>query len=367
MPLSGDGKELMNTSLPEYVDLNHESFIDLRTRHTMALQSAAAFVCDAYTVEQIEDAWQWGQNNGVPVWVLGDGSNTLFPERFKGLVLAIKNQGITVKSQTDDAVYVTVAAGEHWDTFLQHCIAKRWYGVENMALIPGTVGASPVQNIGAYGQEVADVIDTVHAFNTQTGCHERLTHDQCGFGYRDSRFKQEHHWIITAVTFRLPTQFKPVLSHLPAYWYDGEHKRRTAEVLTAHCQAADVRQCIVHIRQQKLPDPHRTPNAGSFFKNPCVMVSDFNQLQSQWADIPYYPQADGSIKIAAAWLIEQAGWRGQSLGHVGMYSKQALVMVNHGKADLNAVIALRDAIVNDIHQLFGISLEQEPVIAQGHL
>ena len=242
---------------------------------------------------------------------------------------------------------------------MQWTLAQGWPGLENLSLIPGTVGAAPVQNIGAYGLEVAERLHSLDAFDMHSGKMLRLDRAACRFGYRDSLFKQEGwhrdgHMVITGVTFRLPKQWKA----LTAY---ADIAQELAAQKIATPSAEQVAAAVIAIRQRKLPDPAQIPNAGSFFHNPVVDAVTAERLLAVHPKMPHYPQADGRCKLAAGWLIEQAGWKGKNLGPVGMYDKQALVLVNHGDGKGADVTALMHVVQEDVQKTFGVALTPEPV------
>ena len=242
---------------------------------------------------------------------------------------------------------------------MQWTLVQGWPGLENLSLIPGTVGAAPIQNIGAYGLEVAERFHSLTAFDMERGESVRFDRTACRFGYRDSVFKQEGwhlegRFVITDVTFRLPRQWQPLTRYADIA---GELAAREVVTPTAQ-QIADA---VIAVRQRKLPDPARIPNTGSFFHNPVVDAATADRLVAENPGLPHYPQADGRVKLAAGWLIDQAGWKGRDLGPVGMYEKQALVLVNRGGATGADVTALMRAVQSDVRERFGVELTPEPV------
>lgn len=327
---------------------------DLTALTTLALIGRAARLRVVRHDQHIEALLRAG-DLAEPLWLLGGGSNVVVPEQVEGEVWQIANRGIRVVRETADARWVRAAAGESWHEFVRTCVQQGWHGLENLALIPGTVGAAPVQNIGAYGLEVAERIASVRAYHRgQQRWHELDAHD-CQFGYRDSRFKREGggQWIITDVTFRLPRDWQPRLTYPDLQrWPAWQQQAATPEA---------VFEAVCAIRQAKLPDPATLPNAGSFFKNPVVSSA----VVAHWRDlgwqVPAWPQPAGGLKVAAAWLIEQAGWKGRRLGPVGMHDRHALVLVNHGGARGADVVALAHAVRTDVARRFGVVLEVEPV------
>ena len=288
--------------------------------------------------------------------IVGAGSNMVFTRHFSGTVLHMANKGIRLVASHGEDMLVEAAAGEVWDDFVRHCIAQGWYGAENLVAIPGTVGAAPVQNVGAYGVEAKDIIHEVHTVDLATGCERTFTNAECRFGYRDSIFKHEAagKYIVTSVLFRLGRTFAPNLSY-----------HAIAEALTAAglpsptpVQLADT---IAALRWSKLPRPEETGSAGSFFKNPVVAAGQYEALKAQYPDLVAFPVADG-YKLSAGWLIEHSGWKGRSLGRAGVYEKQALVLVNRGGCTGEEVVALADAIIADVRAKYGVTLTPEAII-----
>ncbi len=299
-----------------------------------------------------------------PLFILGGGSNVVLPERLPGTVAKVELAGIERVGEDADAIEIEAGAGESWHGLVAHCVEHGLGGLENLALIPGTVGAAPVQNIGAYGLEVGERIARVTAFDLHAGAWREWTGDECRFAYRDSVFKQSApgRWLITRVRFRLPRRWVPRLDYPdlrthPAWSQADPTPRAIFEAVCA-------------IRQAKLPDPARLPNAGSFFKNPIVDAQTYARLAAVYPGAPAWPQPDGRVKLAAAWLIEQAGWKGRDLGPVGMHERHALVLVNRGGATAADVMTLAEAVRAAVAERFGVVLEAEPVspsVAQGTL
>ncbi len=328
---------------------------DLSACNTLALAGKTALYARIYTIDQlVEPELQF-----TPRFVLGGGSNLVLTGDFDGLVLHMAISGRTLAAEDDDAWYVRAGAGENWHDFVQWTLAQGWPGLENLSLIPGTVGAAPIQNIGAYGLEAGDRFHALTAFDLQSGETVRFDHAACRFGYRDSVFKQEGwhldgRFVITDVTFRLPKRWQPHTGYVDVA---TELAARGIAVPNAH----QIAEAVIAVRQRKLPDPERHPNAGSFFHNPVVNPATAGRLLDAHPGLPSYPQADGRVKLAAGWLIEQAGWKGRDLGPVGMYEKQALVLVNRGGATGHDVIALMQTVQRDVRVKFGVELTPEPV------
>lgn len=305
-------------------------------------------------LESTDDFRQASQSVETPFFILGGGSNVVFPDRYEGIVFHPVNKGICLVDYHDGHYYIEAAAGEVWAYFVDYCIDNGWYGVENLAGIPGFVGAAPVQNVGAYGMEAKDVIDAVHCFEIGTGEECWIQHDECQFAYRWSRFKGEWvgRYLIDRVRFRLSESFSPNLSYKAlASAVEG------IENLSSR-QLADT---VVTIRDSKLPNPKEIGSAGSFFKNPVVDADTYHRLKGQYPDIVVYPVGDDRYKVAAGWLIEQCGWKGKTLSTVGVYQKQALVLVNLGGATGADVRALANRITDDVKSKFGILIEPEAI------
>lgn len=285
--------------------------------------------------------------------VLGGGSNILFTKDYDGLVLKISIKGISVKEYGDD-VLVTAGAGEVWDSLVKYCVGKGYAGIENLTLIPGTVGASPIQNIGAYGVEIKDVLESCTAFEIATGEIKTFSRADCEFAYRESIFKGKlkGKYIITSVTYKL-SKTANVQTHYGAI--NAELERRGI----ANPTIADVSEVVADIRVSKLPDPSTIGNAGSFFKNPIIDKTVFDHLVLQFPGMPHYPAPDARIKLAAGWLIETCGFKGVVVGNTGTWKNQALVLVNHGGATGQEVYRFSEKIINTVQQKFGVLLERE--------
>ncbi|SOD15401.1 UDP-N-acetylmuramate dehydrogenase [Pedobacter xixiisoli] len=285
--------------------------------------------------------------------VLGGGSNMLFIKDYDGLVLKISIKGIDVTEDGED-ILVTAGAGEVWDSLVKYCVANGYAGVENLTLIPGTVGASPIQNIGAYGVEIKDVFESCTAFEIATGQVRSFSKADCEFAYRESVFKGKlkGQFIVTSVTYRL-SRTANLQTHYGAINAELERRGITAPSM------ADVSEVVAAIRVSKLPDPSTIGNAGSFFKNPIIDKTVFDDLLSQFPDMPHYPAPDGRIKLAAGWLIEACGFKGMVDGNTGTWKNQALVLVNHGGATGQEVYRFSEKIINTVQQKFGVLLERE--------
>lgn len=337
--------------------------LDLRPYHTFGLSVKARYFCQVTHEDGIRQALKWAQDQGLPYLILGGGSNMLPTEDFPGLVIAIRSEGIAVRKKEADNIWIQVAAGENWHHFVQYCLAQGWYGIENLSLIPGSCGAAPMQNIGAYGVEIKDVFDHLEALvETSPGQwqQQRFDNAACQFGYRESVFKHELKGkaVITSVCFRLSLTPQTKLQY-------GDIQKVLVEKGITHPSPLDLSEAVIHIRQSKLPDPNQIGNAGSFFKNPEIPKSTYQALLSQYPDLPGYPVANPTaIKVPAGWLIERAGWKGHKRpGHTppthGVHERQALVLVNYGGATGQQIWQLALDVQASVLQQFGIRLEPE--------
>jgi UDP-N-acetylmuramate dehydrogenase len=311
------------------------------------------------------ERWTALAHASAPPFVLGGGSNLVITGDVRPLVLKVEIPGRRLVDETPKGWVVEGGAGEDWHSFVAWTLAQGLPGLENLALIPGTVGASPVQNIGAYGVELQDRFHSLDAVDLQTGQSFTLDAAQCGFGYRDSVFKHvpapgkgfglAGRALITRVRFWLPKPWKPVLGYL-------DLERKMHETGITDPDAQQLFDWVVAIRRAKLPDPAVIGNAGSFFKNPTVSVDQCADIIAREPKVVHYPMADGSIKLAAGWLIDACGWKGKSVGNAGVFEKQALVLVNRGGATGGEVMTLARAIQTSVYERFGIRLEPEPVV-----
>lgn len=296
----------------------------------------------------------------TPLLHIGEGSNLLFLKDFCGTVLLSNIRDVEIVSEQQGQILVRVGAGWKMDDFIDYAISHGWYGLENLSLIPGQVGASAVQNIGAYGVEVGDHIHAVNCISLQDGETRRFTHDECTFSYRHSIFKTPElrgKYAVTSVEYALSTTFQPNLEYkgiLQCLAGDG--------IAPADVDAITLRQTIIKIREDKLPDPRKQGNAGSFFMNPVVPVSLYNRLKESHATIPCYRVDDDNVKIPAAWLIEQCGWKGRSLGKAAVHARQPLVLVNAGGASGQDIMELCRCVQADVRERFGIALQPEVIV-----
>lgn len=326
--------------------------VQLKPFNTLSLDAVASHYVRVQSVEDIQAALDFAKAEQLNVLVLSGGSNMLLPEQIHALVMHMDIQGIEYVQ--DDAATQTlkVGAGQVWHDFVLWTTAHQFYGLQNLALIPGLVGASPVQNIGAYGVEAGEFIESVQVYDRVTEQQSSISAADCHFSYRHSIFKDEpERFIITHVTFKL-------LKHADLKLNYGDLKQAVGEDLSAE----NLQQQVIHIRQTKLPDPKEFPNVGSFFKNPVISQQAFDQIALQFPNLPHYPQPNNAVKLAAGWLIDQAGWKGKSVGSVGMFHKQALVLVNYQDGTLQDVRTTYKAVQHDVFEKFNIELHPEPVL-----
>lgn len=331
--------------------------VNLKPYNTFGLPAVAGKlirITSEADVRQVVDHPEYGR---APKFVLGGGSNVILTRDMPELVLKVEVMGRRLVQERADAVIVEIGAGETWHDTVAWTLAQGWPGLENMALIPGTVGAAPVQNIGAYGLELQDRFESLDAVDLLTGRTVTLNALQCKFGYRDSLFKGAlaGKSVITRVRLRLPKPWQPMLGYL-------DLERKMAETGNTAPDATTIFDWVCQIRRAKLPDPAQIGNVGSFFKNPVVTAEQCRDIIARDPHVVHYPMDDGSFKLAAGWLIDACGWKGKTIGHAGVYEKQALVLVNRGGAIGSEVQTLARAIQESVYGRFGIRLEPEPVV-----
>lgn len=347
----------VNVPLTKSVDLSHSNTMALACVADMVVTLTDEAQLDAFMANYGKDA-----ELTKPLFVLSGGSNILLPAHLDAIILRPQMRGIIMTAQTDSHVDIEVMAGENWHDLVMYTVAQGWYGLENLALIPGLTGAAPVQNIGAYGVQLEDCLEYVRAYHLPTQTWHHLTAADCQFGYRDSLFKRAPNtWLITRVGFRLHTDANKILAsygdvQTVAQRY-AEQQGRMQPV------PADVMQAIIDIRQQKLPDPKQLPNCGSFFQNPIIPQAQFITLQSAHPTIVGYPMPDAMVKVAAGWLIEQSGLKGGGLAPIMTHQQQALVLTNHSpyQATQADVAKAQNHIANIVSEIFAIELSREPV------
>ncbi len=331
-----------------------EKDVSLKPYNTLSVDVAARFFVAVQSLEQLQAALTWAQQQSVAVFLLGGGSNLVLTENLDKLVIHLQLHGIQLLDEDEGFARVEVQAGENWHAFVQWSLKHGFSGLENLSLIPGNMGAAPVQNIGAYGVELKDHLESVLVYDRQTEQVQRLTTEQCQFAYRDSLFKRESgRRVILSVIFKLPKQATLQLDygHLRSYLADQQILQPTAQ---------DVSCAVCAIRAEKLPDPEQLANAGSFFKNPVVSAEHADQLQQSYPNIVRFAQGNDQVKLAAGWMIDQAGWKGVRQGDAGVHAKQALVLVNYGAATGKQILELAAQIQADILQRFAVELEIEP-------
>lgn len=327
--------------------------ISLKPYHSFACEETAAYFTIVQSKEALIEALNWAKENNQPYLIVGSGSNILFTKTFDGLVIKMEVTGIQKMQENASDVILQVGAGENWSHFVSYCVHKSWGGLENLSLIPGTVGAAPIQNIGAYGVEVGEHIQHVNAFDTITHEWVTIAQQDCAFGYRESIFKKEaNRYIVCAIQFKLSKQ--PLLrtdyGAIKAVLHERGIRNPSVESIAS---------AVIYIRSNKLPDPKKLGNAGSFFKNPVITKTQYDQLILQFADLIAYPINDHIYKIAAGWLIEACGWKGVIKDQVGCYKDQALVIVNYGTTKGKTIFDFSEAIIQSVQDKFGVVLERE--------
>ena len=336
------------------MSLQVQARVSLKPYNSFGVDVQARLFAQAHSDDDVRDALAYATQHEVPLLVIGGGSNLLLTADIQALVLRMATRGIRLLSDNGQQVVIEAEAGEPWHPFVQHTLAQGLSGLENLSLIPGTVGAAPMQNIGAYGVEIKDVFAGLTALDRQTGELRDFSLDECKFAYRDSLFKQEPgRWLILRVRFNLNRT-----EHLHLEY--GPVRQRLTEQGIDRPTASDVSQAICSIRSEKLPDPAVLGNAGSFFKNPLVPAALVTRLKAEFPDLVAYAQPDGQMKLAAGWLIERAGWKGFREADAGVHTLQALVLVNYGAATGLQLLDLAQRIQKDIWQRFQVELEMEP-------
>ena len=341
-------------TMPESSSLTVLEHVDLAEYTTFGISAIARWFVSVQSVEELRQALAWAKSKELEILVLGGGSHMLLHGDVQSRVIFIQLKGIDVLSDDGRQLEVAAGAGENWHDFVMHTLDQGWGGLENLSLIPGSVGASPMQNIGAYGVEIRDHFAWLDAVRISDGALQRFTAEDCAFGYRESVFKREEKgkWILVRVAFHLDREsplrmgygaIEQELQHLP----EAERTHR------------DVSDAVIRIRQSKLPDPAQIGNAGSFFKNPTIPAEQANALLAIHPNMPNYPQPSGEVKLAAGWLIEQAGWKGHNRTTHGVHDRQALVLVHFGGATGKEVWDLARDVMASVKDRFGVSLEPE--------
>jgi len=328
--------------------------ISLKPYNTFGIEVKTKVFAEMQTLSDIQIFCNTSEYKGKPKLVLGGGSNILFTKDYDGIIIKINTKGILKTKETNEHVFLNVQSGETWDDFVNFCLQNNYCGVENLILIPGNVGTCPIQNIGAYGVEVKDIIESVEVLDINTLQMYELSNNECHFDYRDSIFKHKLYGkvIILSVTFRLNK------THILNFEYNAVKEELQASGISKP-NIHNVAQAIKNIRQQKLPDPKEIGSAGSFYKNPSVTENELKNIKSIFPNIPYYVQPDNLYKIPAAWLIEQCGWKGYNKGDAGVHKNQALILVNYGNATGKDILNLAIKIQESVLKKFGLKLETE--------
>jgi UDP-N-acetylmuramate dehydrogenase len=325
--------------------------ISLKPYNTFGIDISTSQFAEVSSVQELKEVLH---RNTAPLLILGGGSNVLFTKNYKGLAIKNNLKGVETVKENDSEVFLKVGAGEVWHEFVLSCIQHDYAGVENLSLIPGNVGASPMQNIGAYGVEVKDLITEVEAFDLRTHSIRTFTNSACEFDYRSSVFKTslKGKYFITAVTFKLKKQANVNTSY-------GAIEGELLRMNISNPTIKDISDAVINIRSSKLPDPKKIGNSGSFFKNPIVSEEQKNEILGKFTDAPNYIQSDGRFKMAAGWLIEKCGWKGKRINNYGVHTRQALVLVNYGGAKGCDIYNLSQEIITSVNDTFGIELERE--------
>lgn len=334
--------------------MKSENHFSLKTLNTLGIEAfAKTFIC-IQSRNEIHEVFSSNLFINTPWLALGGGSNILFTKDFDGNVVKIENKGIHTIFENKEVIELQVEAGEDWNSFVWYCVKNNYYGIENLALIPGNVGSCPIQNIGAYGTEVKSVIKKVEFFNINSGETTYYLNQECNFAYRDSIFKHDlkNNGIILSVTFELCKRKKYNLKY-------ADLNKELGNKMESELALTEVYEAICSIRKRKLPDPALVGNAGSFFKNPTINNTRFNKLLSGFPEIPHFLINEDEIKIPAAWLIDNAGWKGKRIGDAGVHVNQPLVLVNYGNATGNDILFLAQQIIESVKEKFEICLETE--------
>ncbi|OCA70628.1 UDP-N-acetylenolpyruvoylglucosamine reductase [Chryseobacterium artocarpi] len=327
----------------------------LKPYNTFGVDAKAKYFIEIHNIEELKDALNFSKEKSLSLLFLGGGSNILLTKDFDGLAIKLNLKGISEENLNNNEVLVTAKAGENWHEFVMFCLSKNYGGLENLSLIPGNVGTSPMQNIGAYGTEIKDVFVNCQVLNLENQTVETFDLEKCRFGYRDSIFKQEGKgkYIIMEVTFKLTKKNHHIKTEYGAI--TSELQNLGIEKPTIQ----DVSQAVINIRQSKLPDPKQIGNAGSFFKNPTIPLAQFEALQQKFENIQGYPNG-AMVKVPAGWLIEQCGWKGKQIGNVASHKLQSLVIINAtGTATGKEIFDFSTEIINSVKEKFGIELERE--------
>lgn len=327
------------------------SDVSLKTFNTFGIDVRSRHYAEADSVEALQSLLNTPISKNNPHLILGGGSNVLFTKDFDGLTIRVRIPKIQIVREDSDHVWIQIGAGENWHQIVKYCVEQNWGGIENLALIPGTVGAAPIQNIGAYGVELKDIFEELLALRINDSSSHTFKNTDCKFGYRDSIFKSSHknQFIICSIVLRLDKNPRFHLSYGALTEKLGDAKPNLQSIMSA----------VIQIRCSKLPNPQEIGNAGSFFKNPEISTEAFNLLIKEYPDLPHYPLDSNRVKIPAGWLIEQCGWKGKRFGNIGVYPKQALVLVNYGQATGMEIKLLAEQIQASVYEKFSINLDTE--------
>lgn len=341
----------IQASFAKEIEESIQKNVSLATYNTFRFSYQAEYFAVAETLESFKVLFAWANRLNINITIIGGGSNLLISDDISGLVIVNRLAGMKAREHSGNLVSFTVAAGENWHKVVEHTIEQEWYGIENLALIPGTIGAAPVQNIGAYGVEIKDVLARVQVMDQTTGDVYWIIANDCGFAYRDSHFKGKwkNKLIITSVELTLKKHADLLLS------YGGLANRIEGEP-----SLKKVFETVCEVRRDKLPDPSELANAGSFFKNPIITQEQHDELKKRFPNLVSFPFETG-VKLAAGWLIDQAGWKGKKYQGVGVYDKQALVLVNYSEESAKPLLTLETQIKQSVLDLYGVELEREPV------
>jgi UDP-N-acetylmuramate dehydrogenase len=329
--------------------------IDLLPYNTFHIRANARYFVSIRSIEEFQELIGTSVYQNNKKLILGGGSNILLTGDFDGLIIKVNLTGITIVAQDDNTITLKAGAGENWHALVMHCVANDWGGVENLSLIPGTVGAAPMQNIGAYGVEIKEVIQTVEAIDRITGEVRVFTNSECAFGYRESVFKNrfKEKYFVSSVTLTLTKE-----NHRFNTSY-GTLQTTLTERGVTQLSVHAISQAVIAIRQQKLPDPAMIGNAGSFFKNPTITQQHYEKLRKEYAQIPGYPIENQCVKVPAAWLIEYCGWKGKTINKIGVHKNQALVLVNYDDGNGQEIWQLATQILSSVKEKFNIQLQPE--------
>ena len=328
--------------------------VSLRNLNTFGLESEARFFIEVDSVNALAEILKDETLKTIPKFILGGGSNVLLTKHIDALVIHPNIKGITKIREDDDFVWIHAGGGENWHAFVLYCVENQYAGIENLSLIPGTVGAAPMQNIGAYGVEIKEVVETVETISINTAEIRNFSSQECRFSYRESIFKTDlkGEYIITGVVFRLNKKAQFNIEY-------GDIQKTLQEMEVEDISIHAISEAVIRIRKSKLPDPAIIGNAGSFFKNPEIDKAQFDELKKDFEELPGYPTGENKIKVPAGWLIEKAGWKGYRDGPIGVHERQALVLVNYGGGSGEGIKALSEKILESVESKFGIQLTTE--------